>query len=246
MNSQTNYVMYTADGRVTGNVQRVVSKERMPLVKECMAEVLPIVRNAPHTVLIAYLCQGLEELQAMYDLKRELPHVQVLVLLPGPELDVVLECGRRGIDKVLLHGQMSQLDQVLLSLSANSIRVTLGDVGIDAARHEGIAQKTLLKIQDDYRTLMGIKDISNCLGIHESSISREFKKNKLTSPKKLLMMFKVMHAIRLLESPGLSVKEIAYQSGFTHEKRFIECFNRFLGLSPNLFREQKQLLLQKG
>jgi transcriptional regulator GlxA family with amidase domain len=99
-------------------------------------------------------------------------------------------------------------------------------------------QKALRFIEDNYLTIFTITDIANYIGVTECTITREFQKNKLCPPKRLLMYFKVMHSEQLLQNTELKVKEIANLSGFTNEQRYIECFKRVYYVSPAGFRSE--------
>ena len=85
---------------------------------------------------------------------------------------------------------------------------------------------------------MSTTEIAMQLNIHESTLSREFKKNNITNPKRLLLYFKVGHASNLMKNKGLNLKKIAHQSGFSNEQRFNECFKRLFNETPNVYRNK--------
>ncbi|MFX0135732.1 MAG: helix-turn-helix domain-containing protein [Candidatus Hodarchaeota archaeon] len=76
------------------------------------------------------------------------------------------------------------------------------------------------------------------MDISEITLSREFKKYWSIGPKQLLMLFKLKHTTYLMKNPGLSLSEISELVGFSDQRRFNECFHRFLGNSASECRRR--------
>jgi transcriptional regulator GlxA family with amidase domain len=73
---------------------------------------------------------------------------------------------------------------------------------------------------------MTVKEIADLLEINECTLSREFNKYDLPGPKRILMYLKVHHAVKLMENNGLKRQEVALLSGFSDERRMMECLGR--------------------
>jgi len=167
------------------------------------------------------------------------------VVEPSVGIDVIRQCGAKGVDKVILTSNLTTLIEAVHYLNTeNKIYVSLKDLGINKELYEGNVLDALSKIETNYIKLMGTREIADYLDIHESTLSREFKNNNLINPKRLLLYLKVNHAIRLMRNEGLSLKEITNLSGFTDAKRFNECFKKVTGFAPSLYREEKVFNLE--
>ena len=66
--------------------------------------------------------------------------------------------------------------------------------------------------------------------------SRLFKQSTGQSPHQYLIGCRLQQAKRLLVTTGLSIAEIAAQTGFTDQSHFARHFKRQLGVPPSQFR----------
>lgn len=69
-----------------------------------------------------------------------------------------------------------------------------------------------------------------------SGLQRSFAKHFGISPKQYLIRLRMEQALKLLAKNELSVKEIAFASGFEDEKYFTRAFKKKYGYSPSHFR----------
>lgn len=88
------------------------------------------------------------------------------------------------------------------------------------------------KIQD---TNFSVHDLCEGIGMSRTSLYMKLKNLIDLSPQDFIIHTKLKHAKKLLIQGGLSIKEVAYQSGFSNPKYFSTSFKKFYGMSPTGF-----------
>jgi len=83
----------------------------------------------------------------------------------------------------------------------------------------------------DYRRLAKLANISYC------QLFREFKRCLGVSPQQYIEQQRIAYAKRLLAADRLSVKEVAFQSGYKNPLYFSRRFQKVTGMSPSAFRQ---------
>lgn len=90
-----------------------------------------------------------------------------------------------------------------------------------------------------------ITDVAGVLGVHEREISKainDLKGQRFTS---YINHYRIEHAkTLLLQHADLSVKEVAFKSGFSNQPQFQRKFKELTGLTPEQFRYRAQDPLQ--
>jgi AraC-like DNA-binding protein len=76
------------------------------------------------------------------------------------------------------------------------------------------------------------------LGISYSSFRSEFKKYNGIAPGQYLLQLRIQSAKRLLVNASMTVKEIAFATGFESQFYFSKMFKKHVGTSPILFRKK--------
>ena len=71
----------------------------------------------------------------------------------------------------------------------------------------------------------------------QSHFSREFKAHTGYSPYEYIILRRIDKAKHMLTSTQMTVKQIAYHTGYNSEENFIHSFQKNVGLSPSLFRK---------
>ncbi len=202
-------------------------------------DIVSMVRNENIDCIIFYLDKGIDTILKQTHLInqnfQELPMVGIVE--SNIKIDTIRKCGELGVDYVIDSHSLTNLkDTVFGLINKYSARVKLSNFKIDENTGSVLLQRSLKIIEENYIDLMGTGEIANQLGVNESTISREFKKNNIAGPKRLLLYFKIKHATNLMRNQGLSLKEIASQSGFSSEQRFYECFRNVFDKTPNEYR----------
>jgi AraC-like DNA-binding protein len=180
-------------------------------------------------------CTYKEELVFKY-ISECFPKLKSIALIKKTEAKSSYFLGKNGVKNVIFTDELDCLEQLLSRHKGGKIACI--DYNIIIEEYPPLLQRVLHFIEDEYLTIFSVTDISTYIGVTECTITREFKKNCICSPKRLVLYFKVMHSVELLKNSDLRVKEIANLSGFSNERRYTECFERVLFKSPSEFRNQ--------
>lgn len=84
-----------------------------------------------------------------------------------------------------------------------------------------------------------ITQLSDRLGISSRYLNTLFQKNLGTSAKNYAQYQQLMFAKSLLQQTSMSITQIAFASGFNSLRRFNDCFNTKLKLTPSSLRKKK-------
>lgn len=87
-----------------------------------------------------------------------------------------------------------------------------------------------------YRARIGLDDICGYAALSKSTLLRAFTKSKGVTPYRYLENIRINEAKKLL-GQGVSPLEAAIQTGFSDQSHFTNYFNRFIGLSPGVYRD---------
>ncbi|MGN1031527.1 MAG: helix-turn-helix domain-containing protein [Butyricicoccaceae bacterium] len=84
---------------------------------------------------------------------------------------------------------------------------------------------------------ISVQTVSDAVNLSPSHFSRQFKNRTGYSPYEYIVLRRIDRAKHLLASTQLSVKEIAFQTGYNSEEHFIHSFQKNVGISPGMFRK---------
>ena len=169
-------------------------------------------------------------------LKKSFVAIPFVGIVENGDLNLVMQCGKIGVDQVISRTQWHQLPNLITDLKMQ-LPVKLS-VRKASAQSDVLIEQALQFIQNNYVSLMGTREVADHFGVAESILSRGFKKNFKVGPKRLLMYHKIIHAVNLMYNKGLCIKEVAHLSGFSNERRFNECFHKIFGCAPTVGREK--------
>lgn len=93
------------------------------------------------------------------------------------------------------------------------------------------------RIQSQLSEHLEVADLAQRAGLSRSHFSREFTNHVGMSPQEYLKQERMKLAIQLLYNPKLSIKEIAYESGYADENYFCRVFRKVTGMSPGEYRK---------
>lgn len=98
------------------------------------------------------------------------------------------------------------------------------------------------------KTDLEIADISEDLGMSQSTFYRKLKSLTDLSGNEFIRMIRLKRSIEILKNSDLNVSEIAYRVGFSDPKYFSTCFRKFYNITPTDFisqnrKEKGQILL---
>ena len=86
---------------------------------------------------------------------------------------------------------------------------------------------------------LSLEDLAQRFFISPSHLSHEFRKWTGFSPKRYIVLSRLSNARRLLLTSDASVGDIAIQCGFHDVNNFIRAFRQETGLTPAVYRKQK-------
>ncbi|MGN1014265.1 MAG: helix-turn-helix domain-containing protein [Butyricicoccus sp.] len=84
---------------------------------------------------------------------------------------------------------------------------------------------------------LSVQDVASSINLSPSHFSRQFKEYTGYSPYEYIVLRRIDKAKQMLTSTQMSVKEIAYHTGYNSEENFIHSFQKHVGISPGLFRK---------
>lgn len=84
---------------------------------------------------------------------------------------------------------------------------------------------------------IGVQEVADSVSLSASHFSRQFKARTGYSPYEYIVLRRIDRAKYMLSSTELSVKEIAYATGYNSEENFIHSFRKNVGIAPGLFRK---------
>ena len=113
-----------------------------------------------------------------------------------------------------------------------------GDPDTASAR---AVEKMRQELVSDLASSRTVADAARAAGMSESRMRELFVRATGMSPKKYQMRARLVRAGKLLRETGLSVSEIAEQTGFESIFAFSRRFSKLLGCSPRVYRRQKRM-----
>ena len=102
-------------------------------------------------------------------------------------------------------------------------------------RYEEEVRRVCAFIEENHGERISLDQLCRCAGLSRSTLLRAFTKSKGVTPYRYLENIRVSRAKKLLEQ-GISPAEAALQTGFSDQSHFTNYFDRFLGLSPGVYR----------
>ena len=120
------------------------------------------------------------------------------------------------------------------------LALKIADSRAPLARSEALAFNTYQHahrhIQDHFRRLKSLEQISGECRVNNAYLCRLFRRFDHQSPYQYLQRLKMNQAADLLRQPGALVKQVAEEVGFSDPFQFSRAFKRVFGTSPDAFR----------
>jgi len=85
---------------------------------------------------------------------------------------------------------------------------------------------------------LSLSAISEFLGISQSYMSTQFKKETGTNFIEYLNRYRIERSKLLLQMTEMTIEEVGFKTGFSSAKNFIRVFKKYEDISPGTFREQ--------
>jgi AraC family transcriptional regulator, arabinose operon regulatory protein len=171
---------------------------------------------------------------------RELP-----VPLPHPESSPELALWRTMVSLITERGWLSQAEgMATLELILISLCKRIGPQG--ASLGDPRMEKAVQFISHNLSKPIGVKSIAAECGLSASRLTELFREATGSSPRDYIERERVFKARHLLASTRMPIREVARRSGFGSEFYFSSRFKRLSGVSPSLYRQEKQGLAASG
>ncbi len=97
-------------------------------------------------------------------------------------------------------------------------------------------EKACAFMEQHYAERIYLDSICRCAGLSKATLLRTFAKSKGVTPYSYLENIRIGKAKQLLEQ-GVPPAEAALQTGFSDQSHFTNYFNRFIGLTPGMYRD---------
>ena len=158
---------------------------------------------------------------------------------------------RRNIIKLVsLFAQDRKLAQRLGSILLGDLFAFMlldgNEIQIPKAAIDPRIVKSLQTIHESQGEDITIESLSQAVQLSSVHFRKLFSKALKVSPKSYIREFRFKTAARLLQRTSLSVKEIAFQTGFNTDHYFHNQFKKHYGMTPSEFRAQMVSRLQEG
>ncbi len=102
--------------------------------------------------------------------------------------------------------------------------------------------KAITYIEKNYTTPIHNEDLAKMASLSTRQFLRIFKDCYNSSPMHYIIDLRLKHACSLLKKRGLSLKEIAFDSGFNDANYFSRLFSTYFGKSPRNYRKEQLTL----
>lgn len=97
-------------------------------------------------------------------------------------------------------------------------------------------EKACAFMEQHYAQRIYLEQLCLCAKLSKSTLLRAFVRSKGVTPYSYLENIRIAKAQKLLEQ-GIPPVEAALQTGFSDQSHFTNYFNRFIGLSPGIYRD---------
>lgn len=97
-------------------------------------------------------------------------------------------------------------------------------------------EKACVFMEQHFAERLSLEQICRHVGLSKSTLLRSFTRSKGVTPYSYLENIRISEAKKLLEQ-GIPPVEAAIQTGFSDQSHFTNYFNRFIGLSPGVYRD---------
>lgn len=106
----------------------------------------------------------------------------------------------------------------------------------------GLGKRKLNKIveyiNDDLNKDLSLQELASLVEISPYHFARQFKKSTGLPPRQYIICTRVERAKQLLLQGDLTIAQVAYIVGFSHQSHLNRHFKRWLGITPKVFVEQ--------
>ncbi|MBQ8526117.1 MAG: helix-turn-helix transcriptional regulator [Clostridia bacterium] len=176
------------------------------------------------------------------------PELTRLLLLQGGNCrcffdDDELSYINQRIDRIMGESRTEELyGPMLNAIITEIILLVIRKSGINISScSPNLVQKAQLYIVRHFRENITLKLVARELSVTPKYLGAVFKDSTKICFNDYLNNLRLKYACNLLRTSDLSVKEIAFSSGYSSAEYFLDIFKRKLGTTPTLYRKTKGL-----
>ena len=166
-----------------------------------------------------------------------LSDAQPVFTLPEPERARLLLTHAERDAFALRLGEMSALG-ALLQLFAQIGQQSTANPQPATTQQARYFQKAVGYIERNLNHPLRVTDVAAFLGLCRSQVFRIFQETAGCSPKAYIQAARIRQAKELLKGSALSIKEIAFSTGFSAPEKMARAFRKEVGASPTLYRRE--------
>lgn len=148
-------------------------------------------------------------------------------------------------DMLYIFNGMTGTDRAPETLMSQRIYRTLCDLLVPPPPQDWMQTNT--PVADTVRHILShladdlsVPDLAERVALSPAHFSRVFRQSTGYSPHEFIVLRRIDEAKNLLHTTALSVKEIAFRTGYRSEVNFIASFRSKVGMSPATFRKTRQ------
>ena len=226
------------------SLRRFVAGEKLVLAQS-WREVESLLRVYAASVLILDpAADGSMNVGSVIDLMRKFPATPTVayVSMTGPNLKAVLELSRYGLSDAIVHSPNEPTRQLSNVLNKASIQPNVSDVlgWMERSLAElppsvTHAMQDLFERPHRYETAA---DIALQGGVSTKALYRTFQAVQLNSPRKFLVVAKLLRGYTLMRDSGVSARSAAARVGYTRPANFSRHCVGVFGLRPRALRNE--------
>ena len=124
----------------------------------------------------------------------------------------------------------------ILLISVVRLSEQSGDFGDDVSSSE----KAIEYIQKNFRNKISLGDVAKYCSVSSEHLCRTFKKQTGVGFNEYLCLLRLSEADSLLiNQPGVSIADIAFQCGFNDSNYFSNVYKKIYGITPSEKKKQK-------
>jgi len=101
-------------------------------------------------------------------------------------------------------------------------------------------ERAIAFIRRRFADPVGVADVAAAAGVSASRLHTLFKAQTGLTPADYLLRIRCAHARSLLRGSSASITQIAFDCGFSSSQYFAQCFKKFTGMTPSVFRSRSR------
>lgn len=104
---------------------------------------------------------------------------------------------------------------------------------------EPLGQSVKRLIDSSHLSVLSLSELSDIFGVDRSTIYKAFKSEYGKSVKEHIDAVRLEKACRMLDSRGVSIKEVCYSCGYSDPRYFSRAFKKRYGYTPSFWQKER-------